>query len=417
MRKVIISGMVGNALEWYDYALYSHVAAVIGKLFFPNTDPYLALLATYSIFAAGFIMRPVGGVFFGYIGDKFGRKTALSLSVLMMAVPTTIMGLLPSYAQIGVLAPILLIIMRLIQGLALGGEFSGCISFVVEHAPTSQRGLAGSSSMFSMCAGILMGLGVATLTSHIVGHENFELWGWRIPFVISLFIGVIGLYIRNKLHESPTYIKAKKEGNISKLPVREVFSTHLKELILATSIYFTVTVPFYTLTVFMTGFTYKIVGFSLATSMRMNTISILILMLVLPFFAYISDKVGRKPVLIASASAFVLLAYPIFNWICSGDYTKALMGQILFGIILSAYIAPVPATLVELFPTRVRFTGVALSYNISAALFGGTTPFVATWLIKRTMMNNSLAFYIIMFAIFTLIALYHFQDRYKEPLR
>lgn len=416
MKKVVVSGMIGNALEWYDFVLYSHFASIISKLYFPTDDPYISLMATYSAFAAGFVVRPLGGILFGYIGDNFGRKVSLIASILTMAIPTAFIGVVPTYEQIGIWAPISLIIIRLLQGLSLGGGFSGCIAFIVEHAPDNKRGLAGSASVFSMCAGVLLGLIVASLFTHMLSTQDFESWGWRVPFLISILWGGIGLYMRDHLHESPKYIEAKAIGNLSKTPVRELFANHLPAILIAIGIYITVTVPFYTLVTFMNGFMTGILKHPLKEALVMNSISILVYMFFVPISSSLSDKIGRKPILVANSIAFVILTYPIFWLLCQPGFWLPQCGQILFAIISSLYIAPIPALLVELFPTNVRLTGVSISYNISAAVFGGTTPIVATWLIRQTSMNHSLAFYIIMAAILSLITLYYFQDKYDEPL-
>jgi MHS family proline/betaine transporter-like MFS transporter len=416
MRKIVISGMIGNALEWYDFALYGHFATIISKLYFPSSNENLSLLATFGVFAVGFFMRPIGGIVFGYIGDKFGRKASLVASILTMAIPTACIGLLPTYDQIGILAPILLTFIRLLQGLALGGGFSGCIAFIVEHAPDEKRGLAGSASVFSMGAGILIGLVIASAITHLLPTEAFESWGWRVPFIISLVIGIVALYIRDHLHESPKYLIAKEGGHLSKTPVREVFSKYRPELFIAIGIYLTVTVPFYTLMIFMNNFMSKVLHHPLKDALLMNCISIVIHMAIVPYASSLSDRVGRKPILVINSIAFIVLTYPIFWMLTQPGFMLPLIGQAAFGAILAFYIAPVPALLVELFPTSVRFTGVALSYNISAAVFGGTTPFVAMWLIEKTHMNVSLAFYIILFALFSLGTLYYFTDKFDQPL-
>ncbi|RYE12196.1 MAG: MFS transporter, partial [Rickettsiales bacterium] len=361
-------------------------------------DPSLSLIATFSIFAAGFIMRPLGGILFGYIGDNFGRKCSLILSILLMAIPTSMIGILPTYEKIGILAPIFLTIIRLLQGLALGGGFSGCIAFTIEHAPNNKRGLAGSASVFSMCAGILIGLAVATLFSKVLSTEDYESWGWRIPFIISLFIGLIGFYMKN-LDESPQYLKAKKENLLSKSPLREILNNYKIELIIAISIYLTVTVPFYSLMIFMNSYMSKILNQPMSDALIMNSISIIVLMIILPYSSSLSDRIGRKPILVFSSIAFIILTYPIYRLLMIDGFIYPLIGQVIFAIIISFYIAPVPAILVELFPTNVRFIGIALSYNLSAAIFGGTTPAIAIWLIDNTNRKDAIAFYIIFFAI------------------
>ncbi|MDF2965425.1 MAG: transporter [Rickettsiaceae bacterium] len=417
MRKVVISGMIGNALEWYDYALYAQFAAIIGQHFFPpSEDPLVPIIATFGVFAAGFIMRPVGAVVFGRIGDKYGRRIALSIAILMMAIPTALIGLLPSYETIGLAAPICLTLIRLLQGMSLGGEFSGCIAYIVEHAPIEKRGLAGSSSFVSMCAGMLLGSLTATFMSNIMDEKNLIAWGWRIPFVAGLLIGAIGLHIRLHLSESPVYLKAKEDGMLSEKPLREIFTNYRKELLIAMGLYLTVTVPFYTLTVFVNNFMQTQLAHPVADSLLINTISLSIMIVLMPFSSMISDRVGRKPILIIGTLAILFFAYPVFWLLAKPGFTLPLISQIIFATVVAIYMGPVPTSLVELFPTRVRFTGVALSYNISAAVFGGTAPMVAFWLIKTTENNHAMAYYIIFFSAFTMFTLKYFTETYRKGL-
>lgn len=416
MRKVILSGMIGNGLEWYDYALYGHFAALLSTLFFPNENAYISLIATFGVFAAGFAMRPLGAILFGWIGDKYGRKTALTTAILMMAFPTAAIGLLPTYAQIGIWAPVLLTLIRLLQGISLGGEFSGSIAFMVEHAPPHKRGLVGSAAVFSLVAGMLLGSVVATIFANAFSQEVFESWGWRIPFLLGLLIGYVGFYIRAHTHESPNFISAKETNELSATPVREAFRDHSLSMLKAIGVYLTVTVPFYVLTVFMNSFLSKILGHSIKEALIINTISMVILMVVIPVSAFLSDKYGRKVVLMCSAGALLVLAYPIFYFTTQEGFLIPLAAQCLFAVLVGSYISCIPALLVELFPTRVRFTGMSISYNMCAALFGGTAPVVATWMIEKTGSNTSVAFYLMACSIISLITLYFYKDTYKDPL-
>lgn len=432
MRKVIVSGMVANGLEWYDYALYGLLTPIISKLFFPAGNETAALIATFGIFAAGFAMRPIGAIVFGYIGDKFGRKASLIISVILMAVPTACIGLLPTYAQIGVLAPILLTVIRLLQGLSLGGEFSGSIAFVVEHAPEKHRGVAGSTAMVSMALGILAGSAVATALSMLLTPEQFETWGWRVPFFIGVLAGGVALYIRHNVEESPRYLQAKAEGALSKRPLRDVFKAHKAELAQAIGIYMLVTVPFYILVVFMITFMATMLHHPQSHALLANSIVMVVLLICAPLSAWLTDKIGRKPVLIVTALLFLFLIGPLFQLLCQPDFQSALLAHIGFAVLLGFYIGPVPALLAEIFPTNIRYTGMALSYNISAAIFGGTAPLVATWLIQQTKDNQDLsqfvmaclgdantivAMYIMLCAVLALVALYFYKDRFDEPLQ
>lgn len=416
MRKILISSMIGNALEWYDFVLYVQFSSIISSLFFPSDNYYTSLLATFGIFAVGFIMRPLGGIIFGIIGDKFGRKSALVFSILMMAIPTALIGLLPTYQQVGIIAPISLTIIRLLQGIALGGGFSGCMTFIVEHAGPKQRGLIGSSSMFSLGGGVLLGIIVSLSFSKLLPPDDFMSWGWRVPFIISLAIGMVAFYIKNYIDESPVYLKAKKSGAITKTPLKQVFVEHKKELLIAIAMYLTTTVPFYSLTAFFSTFLQHHAGYTLHQALAVNGIALVIFISVMPFSGWLSDKIGRKKVMIGSAIAIGILVYPVLKLMLLGGVFYPLIAQIIFGIALGSYMGPVPAALVELFPTNIRFTGLALSYNVSAALFGGTAPFVYLQLIKYTGSVMSPAFYIIFFVIVTILVLEKYKDSYKKTV-
>ena len=413
MRKIVISGMIGNALEWYDYALYAQFAPIIAMHFFPDSE--IKEILTSAVFAAGFIVRPLGGIFFGHIGDKLGRRLALVIGILTMAIPTAAIGLLPGYKTIGILAPITLTLIRLVQGFSLGGEFSGCIAYIVEHSPLNARGLAGSAAFVSMCGGMLLGLGIASLFTYFMAEDILVAWGWRIPFIAGLFIGCIGIYIRSHLSESPLYKAAKIRGGLSKTPLKEIFKTYKLPLLVAMAIYITVTAPFYTATVYLEGFMQSL-GFSRFESSIAGSLILLSMMIVLPISAYLSDRIGRKPILLIGIIMLIVAIYPIFMMIGSMNYYVAILAVILFASILGFYMGPVPTTLVEIFPTRVRFTGVALSYNISAAIFGGSAPMIAMLLSKKTGDPYAIAYYLILLALFSLAILRYYRETYQKNL-
>lgn len=410
MRKIVISGMIGNALEWYDYALYAQFAGIIGAQFFPKTE--IVEILTFAVFAAGFIVRPLGGVLFGQIGDRFGRRIALVIGILMMAIPTAGIGLLPSYETIGLAAPIILVVIRLIQGFSLGGEFSGCIAYIVEHSPAEKRGLAGSASFVSMCLGMLLGMLVANIFKMSLSEEDLNSWGWRVPFIIGLFIGFIGLYIRTHLSESPIYKAAKAQGALSPKPLRETLGTYWPQVLLAVLLYINVTAPFYTTTVFIRSYM-ETLGYLESQASVVSIIILVCMTVMFPISAHISDRIGRKPILVGASIALVCLIYPIFVSLHSMNYTLAILSQIVFSAIVGIYMGPVPTMLVELFPTRVRFTGVALSYNLSAAIFGGTAPMVGAALHKITGEQISIAYYLTALSMICLAALYFYNETYR----
>ena len=411
----MIAGMIANTLEWYDFALYGHFALILSKHFFPASDPYVGLIATYSIFAAGFVMRPIGGIFFGYLGDKYGRKTTLAISILMMALPTASMGLLPTYEKIGIFAPILLALIRLIQGASIGGGFSGCIAFLVEYAPTERRGLIGSVSMMSLSGGMLLGSLVSVGVAKLMPVEAFEAWGWRIPFLLGLIVSLVGVYVRVVLHESPVYLKAKESNDLSSKPVREVLNSYSKELLVGIGLYLTVCVPFYMLTLFMKSYMTETLHFSSVETLRVNLWSLAVATASIPVGAYFSDLYGRRPVMKYTAVVIMLFAYP-FLWLLQNTSMEVVItSQLIFAGLVGFYMGPIPAVLVELFPTRVRFTGVSASYNLSVAAFGGTAPLVGTWIVNH-MRHDSVALYIVFFVLMTLFTMKYYAETYRNNI-
>lgn len=414
-RKVIISGMLGNGLEWYDYALYGHMALVINKLFFPNVDPFIGLLATYGTFAAGFVSRPIGAILFGYIGDTYGRRAALAIAILMMAIPTGLIGLLPTYAQWGVAAPICLVLIRILQGLSLGGEFSGAITYMVEHSPQHRRAVAGSMSIVSLILGFVLGSLVATAFSSALSVEDFESWGWRVPFLFGIVIGVVGFYIRSHCAESPMYEHAKQSNHLSKTPVRDVFTKCPVPMLQAFAFYLFVTMPFYTISIYFIAYTSKQLGQPYHLAMLINALTMMAMLVSTVIGAFISDRVGRKKVMMASILIMLVLVYPAFQLMQQREFYAILIGQTMLGFIHGIYLAPIAAVLVELFPTRVRYTGMALSYNLCAIL-GGFTPMISTWLINYTGHNTSIMYIIVATAVASMITLLLYRDRWREPL-
>lgn len=416
MRKVVIAGMLGNALEWYDYALYAFTTLIISKLFFPAGNETAHLLATLGIFAVGFVARPFGGIFFGVIGDRFGRRKALVLSIFMMAIPTGCIGLLPTYEHIGILAPVLLTIIRVLQGLSLGGAFSGSMTFLVEHAPAGKRGAVGSASVVSLILGFMIGSLVCLAVKAPLTVEQYENWGWRIPFILGIAISLIGFYIREHCEESPTYEAAKREGTLSKTPVRDVLRMEMKHMVQAIGIYMSVTMPFYLVATYFITFTEHTLMRSNSEALALNFMNMSILLVLSLTSGWLSDKVGRRKVLAWAAVLYLLAAYPSFMLLKQPELSSIVLGQVLMSIVVGVYIGPVPALLVEIFPTRVRYTGMSLSYNIAAATFGGTAPMACQWLINKTGDIYSIAYYVMLCAVVSLIALYFYRDRHLEPL-
>lgn len=414
-RKVVISGMLGNGLEWYDYALYGHMAIVFSQLFFPSEDKSLSLILTFLTFAAGFISRPLGAVLFGRIGDKFGRKKALVSSMILMAIPTGCIGLLPTYEMVGVAAPLMLLTIRILQGLSLGGAFSGSMSYVVEHAPSNMRSTIGSVTMLSLVIGFLFGSIVSASMASALSHDDFMSWGWRLPFFLGIGIGFVGLYIRDHGEESPVYEKAKADGSLSKTPVKDAFTVHLVKMLEAFSIYLFVTIPFYLLAIYMIAYSERHLGLSASEALQINSMAMVAMFILIWPMAKMADRVGRKKVLMGAIIAMLFAVYPAFEMMQMGTFWYVAAGQCLLALILGWYLAPVPALLVELFPTSIRYTGMSLSYNFCAIL-GGLTPSIAEWIIRESGDTGAIMYMMIAAAIASLIALACYKDRWKEPL-
>lgn len=414
VKRVILSTMLGNGLEWYDYALYGTFTALISKHFFPAGDDAVALIATFGIFAIGFVMRPLGAMFFGYIGDRYGRKNALALSIMLMAFPTACIGLLPTYKEIGIWAPILLTLIRLVQGVAVGGEFGGSIVYLVEHASRRNKNFMGSLSMLSMLIGLLSGAMIAAVLAKNMSEAMFDTYGWRIPFILGFFIGVIGLYIRLKLDESPMFIEAQEAGHTSETPVADAIRLNSTEIGLGIGIYLAVTIPFYIQTVFMPSFLVKYLKFSSADALLIFSLSLLTMMLVAPMSAFLSDRKNREMVLKVILAGYMAFAIPYIYLLEYKTFPFVLVSQLVFSALLGSYIAPIPTLVVELFPTKTRYTGMSLACNLAAAIFGGTSPILVTKMITLSGSNTPISLYIMLAAIGSFFCLVSVRKRRKR---
>ncbi|UOF89002.1 metabolite/H+ symporter [Fodinisporobacter ferrooxydans] len=416
IRKAVIAGSIGNVMEWYDWSIYGFYAAIISKQFFPSKDPLASLLLTFAVFAVGFIMRPLGSLFFGPYGDRVGRRKALAASVIMMAIGTVLIGIVPSYEQIGVAAPILLVVARLIQGFSAGGEWGGSTSFLVEYAPKTKRGLYGSWQQVSTGAGLFAGSLVSTIFSFSMSHETLNSWGWRIPFLLGIVLGFVGLYLRMKVDDTPMFKEAEGSHEIVKTPLKEMFAKHPKQIL--KSIGFTMhwTVSYYIFLAYLPTYINKVLHLSFSFALAANLIVLTFFMLIVPFMGHLSDRFGRKPLLICSCLGFILFSYPVFFLIGKGGFLFVLLPQFIFAIFEAMYSGTGPAALAELFPTRVRNSALSVGYNLGVALFGGTAPFIATYLISVTHNNFSPTYYVIGCAIVTFLVLLTLKETNKDDL-
>lgn len=414
--KVIISGVIGNALENYDYVLYASFAVIIGKMFFPAGDLYASLIATFGVFAAGFLTRPIGAIIFGHIGDKYGRKTALSLSIMLMSFPTSLIGLLPSYLEIGILAPLALVIIRMMQGISIGGETSGFITYLMEVVPNQKhKHLFGAIALSSAALGIFLGFVAVFICNFYFAAVEYA---WRIPFLISFPVGIVGFYIRNKLDETPEFQKLKSKNLLAKSPLIELFKEHKIRLFIISGLFVSISIPFYIFFGFLATFLTKVIGYS---QLRVSQIYLAssFAFVIFPFLSgFLSDRFGVGKVLLLAISIFAFLIFPIFSLILSRDFALTLLGCLLFIATITLYQGSIPSLVVQIFPVKVRAIGTALSFNMISVIFGGFTPLILTWLIKENESNFAIPAYLIFSSIISFIAiLLAKKTNIFEPLR
>jgi MHS family proline/betaine transporter-like MFS transporter len=403
-KKNVIAGVIGNVLEWYDFAVFGYFAPIIGAHFFPSDNPITSLLSAFGVFAIGYFARPIGGIIFGRMGDKSGRKIALQVSVMLMAIPTFLISVLPTYAQIGILAPLLLIILRLLQGISVGGELIGSICFTTETAPANERGFWGSWTQGSLIGGILLGSLVAAIIQGLLPTESLMSWGWRIPFLAGLGIGIFGLWMRTGLSEPSDFANIKETADINRNPIMDVINKFPLRIFHAAMLVILSGGGFYLLFVWWPTFLEDVISPPVKYAFATNVISMFVLMSIIPLTGWLSDKCGRKPLLIIGSLSIIIAAYPLFVLAGHATFISVLAAQLIFAVLLSIFIGPIPATLAEMFPSHVRYSGIALGYNISLSLFGGTAPLIATWLIFRFNSITIVAYYLMIMAFVSLIA-------------
>lgn len=416
LRKAVIGASVGNMVEWFDFAIYGYLAATLAVVFFPSSNPTAGLLATFAVFAAAFFARPLGGFVFGPMGARIGRQKTLAAVIILMSVSTFAIGLLPGFNSIGILAPILLVVCRLLQGFSAGGEFGGGATFLAEYSPEGRRGFWVSWLEFSTLIGFVLGTIFVTVLTAVLSDAALVSWGWRIPFLVAGPLGLIGLYIRLRLEDTPAYRALEGSHEVAKSPLRETLTQNWRAIVLVGAFVIIQNVGFYIVLSYMPVYFSQTLEFDPVASFASTVITLLVGMALIPPLGALSDRVGRKPPMIVSCVGFAVLAYPAFSLMNSGSLAAAILAHVGLGILLAIFISTSVAALCELFPTRVRYSGFAIGYNISVAVFGGTAPFIATFLIDRTGNNLSPAFYVIFGAIVTLIAVLVAPETAKRRL-
>jgi MFS transporter, MHS family, proline/betaine transporter len=409
--RLVLAGVAGNILEWYDFSAYGFFAGAIGRNFFPSKNPTTSLIEAFGVFGVGFLMRPVGALLFGYLGDKRGRELALMLSVMAMAVPTFLIGVLPGYQQIGVAASIALVVLRLVQGLSVGGEYTTSVVFMVERCRQHQRGLMGAYGSFGAYAGVMLGSGVGVLVTTILPREEVHAWGWRIPFLLGITIGIAGYFMRREIS------RAAPLHEIEPPPLGRILHSQWRRILQVAGFKVLDAVGFYLVFVYATTYLVHVVGVPKPRALAINTISMGTALLLIPLFGMLSDRVGRKPVLLAGAIGTVLLAWPLFRMMQRQDtFMVMLSGQIGFAILISMFAGAGAAASAEAFQRHVRCSGVAISHNLCMAVLGGTAPLVATYLIERTQNDMSPPLYLIGAAIVSTLFVLSLAETARLPL-
>ena len=425
LKKAITAAALGNAMEWFDFGVYGFVAVALGQVFFPGANPGLQMIAALATFSVPFLVRPLGGVFFGRLGDKFGRQKVLSITIIIMSISTVSIGLIPSYASIGMWAPILLLVAKLAQGFSVGGEYTGAAIFVAEYSPDRKRGFLGSWLDFGSIAGFILGAGVVILITSIVGDENFLSWGWRLPFFIAAPLGLIGIYLRHALEETPTFqqhvdkIDSNSRKEIAEPPrvsFREIFSKQWKALIVSVGLVIATNVTYYMLLTYMPSY----MSHSLHYSEDHGLIIIIAIMVgmlfVQPFMGMMSDRFGRKPFVIIGSIGLFILAVPSFILIQSNVIGLIFLGFLILAVLLNCFIGVMASTLPAMFPTNIRYSALAIAFNVSV-MVAGITPTFAAWLVEATHNLFMPAYYLMVVAVIGLVTGIYMKETANKPLK
>ena len=411
--RQIVAAVIGNALEWYDFVVYGFLTVIIARLFFPAQDEYASLLLTMATFGVGFFMRPVGGIVLGMYADRKGRKAALQLIIALMTLSMAMIAFAPPYAAIGVAAPLLILLARLLQGFATGGEFASATSFLVESAPAHKRGFYGSLQMVGQSLAALCGAVAGTLITRGLAPEQIDSWGWRLPFLFGLIIGPVGLYIRRYLEETEAFLESRARPVTN--PLRTVVAQNGRGLAVTFGLVICGTISYYVVLVYMPTFAKTQLGIPLTDAFVAQVIGLVCLTVAIPLCGALSDRIGRKPVLMAATIAYFVLLYPMFDWVQSSpSFDRLAIMQGILCSLVGVFLGPISTAIAEQFPTGVRSTGLAIAYNFAVMLFGGFAQFIVTWLIRETGSTLAPAYYVMFGAVVGFIASIFLVERHRD---
>lgn len=425
MRKAITAAALGNAMEWFDFGVYGFVAYVLGKVFFPGADPGTQMIAALATFSVPFLIRPLGGLFFGRLGDKYGRQKVLAATIVIMSLSTFAIGLIPSYASIGIWAPILLLLAKMAQGFSVGGEYTGASIFVAEYAPDRKRGFLGSWLDFGSIAGFVLGAGVVVLISSTLGEEQFESWGWRLPFFLALPLGMIGLYLRHALEETPAFqqhVEKLEQGDREgladgpKVSFKEVATKYWRSLMTCVGVVVVTNVTYYMLLTYMPSYLSHNLHYSENRGVLIIIAIMIGMLFVQPAIGFISDKIGRKPFIVVGSIGLFILAIPAFMLINSGKIGLIFSGLLMLAVLLNFFIGVMASTLPAMFPTHIRYSALAAAFNISV-LIAGLTPTIVAWLVESTNDLYMPAYYLMVIAVVGLFTGVTMKETANQPLR
>ena len=405
LRRATVGATIGSVVEWFDIAVYAYLAAVIGGVFFPSEDPTVSLLSSFAVFGAAFVVRPLGGIFFGALGDRIGRQRTLAWVIILVSAATLGIGLLPGYASIGVAAPALLVLLRLLQGFSAGGEMGGASAFVAEYSPPRRRGYLVAWVEMGCILGFLLGSLAVLLLNLGLTAEQVEAWGWRIPFLLAAPLGLVGLYIRIRLEETPEFAALRSAGNVAKNPLLESVRHHWPAILRTAGYALFQNAALYIILTFIPSYQSGTLGYTALLASVSSVACMTVICLLIPALGALSDRLGRKPVLAGSCVLALVLSYPLFVLMGQDSPALAVAAHLALGVILAIFLGPTLAAMNEMFVTRVRYGGFSLGYNLSVSAFGGTAPFFVTWLISRTGNTTSPAFYVMGAAAITLVVI------------